>query len=120
MNRTSVGWPVRVSPLPPIRASHAHAVWVLLLLDGDRHGRGRDALPSHGTIARLGFHIVPGRGGGCSTNRESRWIGNPLGVAAEQGQPDPTERVRLKGVLAVNRHLWVVYVLKDALKELNS
>lgn len=28
------------------------------------------------------------------------------------------ERVRLKEVLAANRHLWVVYVLKDALKEL--
>ena len=28
------------------------------------------------------------------------------------------ERVRLQDVLAANRHLWVVYVLKDALKEL--
>jgi len=30
----------------------------------------------------------------------------------------PDERVRLRDVLAANRHLWVVYVLKDALKEL--
>ncbi len=30
----------------------------------------------------------------------------------------PDERVRLKQLLAVNRRLWVVYVLKDALKEL--
>lgn len=30
----------------------------------------------------------------------------------------PTDRVRLQDVLAANRHLWVVYVLKDALKAL--
>ena len=30
----------------------------------------------------------------------------------------PAERVRLQDVLAANRHLWVVYVLKDLLKEL--
>jgi transposase len=29
-----------------------------------------------------------------------------------------TDRVRLQEVLAANRHLWVVYVLKDALKQL--
>jgi transposase len=30
----------------------------------------------------------------------------------------PEERVRLRDVLAANRHLWVVYVLKDAVKAL--
>jgi len=30
----------------------------------------------------------------------------------------PKDRVRLQEVLAANRHLWVVYVLKDALKQL--
>lgn len=30
----------------------------------------------------------------------------------------PADRVRLREVLAANRHLWVVYVLKDALKAL--
>jgi transposase len=30
----------------------------------------------------------------------------------------PRDRVRLREVLAANRHLWVVYVLKDALKQL--
>jgi transposase len=30
----------------------------------------------------------------------------------------PEERVRLRELLAANRHLWVVYVLKDALKKL--
>lgn len=30
----------------------------------------------------------------------------------------PRDRIRLREVLAANRHLWVVYVLKDALKQL--
>jgi transposase len=43
----------------------------------------------------------------------TRWV-----LLRNKANLTPTERLRLHDVLAANRHLWVVYVLKDALKEL--
>lgn len=43
----------------------------------------------------------------------TRWL-----LLRNRSNLTPGERVRLQEVLAANRHLWVVYVLKDALKEL--
>lgn len=44
----------------------------------------------------------------------TRW----LLLRNRQNVTTPGDRVRLREVLAANRHLWVVYVLKDALKQL--
>lgn len=44
----------------------------------------------------------------------TRW----LLLRNRQNVTAPRDRVRLREVLAANRHLWVVYVLKDALKRL--
>ena len=43
----------------------------------------------------------------------TRWV-----LLRNQANLTRPERIRLNEVLAANRHLWVVYVLKDALKEL--
>ncbi len=43
----------------------------------------------------------------------TRWL-----LLRNQANLTRSERVRLKELLAANRRLWVVYVLKDALKEL--
>lgn len=43
----------------------------------------------------------------------TRWL-----LLRNKGNLRPEERIRLRDVLALNRHLWVVYVLKDDLKTL--
>jgi transposase len=64
-------------------------------------------------IARAAGPNAPGIRAQRRVVKGTRWL---LLRNADTLRPD--ERVRLREVLAANRHLWVVYVLKDALKEL--
>jgi transposase len=62
--------------------------------------------------------IAPAAGPGATREQRrvikgTRWL-----LLRNRRNLRPAERIRLKEVLAANRRLWVVYVLKDALKQL--
>ena len=64
-------------------------------------------------IARAGAHNDEARRARRRVVKGTRWLLLRNGASLTRA-----ERVRLSEILAANRHLWVVYVLKDALKAL--